>query len=245
MKVRIKLIEDGIMPIKMHETDAGFDCYARSKKQLKNGKIMYELGFSIEIPRGYAAFMFPRSSIFDYDMSLTNCVGVIDSGYRGEVKAVFRVEGDYALPNGENPNLYNVGDRVCQMIIMPYPEIELVETDTLSDSDRGTGGFGSTGKNKADVRMPVAFDDGKREIEDFDGWKRGIMEFVEKCPSEWRRGQSVFNTLESIYGDIVRKVCFEQHIDCFYDDKRTDDFLIAVFDALVRGNDHETKNPLF
>ena len=71
-------------------------------------------------------------------MTMANCVGVIDSGYRGEVTAKFMTHL-FAKP-------YDKGDRVAQMIIMPYPHVDIVEVDELSESDRGDGGYGSTGK---------------------------------------------------------------------------------------------------
>jgi dUTP pyrophosphatase len=71
-------------------------------------------------------------------MTLTNCVGVIDSDYRGEITAVFA--------GGDIRTEYKVGDRICQLIIMPYPVVEFIEAKELSDTARGTGGYGSTGK---------------------------------------------------------------------------------------------------
>lgn len=67
---------------------------------------------------------------------MSNCVGVIDSGYRGEISAVMI---------GTSPSSYDVGERVCQLIIMPYPQIEFEEVVELSETDRGIGGYGSTG----------------------------------------------------------------------------------------------------
>ena len=84
--------------------------------------------------------MFPRSSVYKQNLSLCNCVGVIDSGYRGSIKFNFRLVGKYFS------NVYNVGDKIGQIIIMPYPKINFVEVEELSDSDRGKNGFGSTDK---------------------------------------------------------------------------------------------------
>lgn len=138
MKVNIKLIEDGKMPVKMHETDAGFDCYARELVNLRN-QIKYNLGFAIEIPQGHVGLVFPRSSVCKTGLSMSNSVGVIDSDYRGEVSAV------YNNVDTEKER-YKVGDRVCQLIIIPYPEIELKQVERLSETERGEGGYGSTGK---------------------------------------------------------------------------------------------------
>lgn len=138
MEVKIKLIEDGKIPIKMHKTDAGFDCYARELVNLGN-QIKYNLGFAIEIPQGHVGLVFPRSSVFKTGLSMSNSVGVIDSDYRGEVSAV------YNNVDTEKER-YKVGDRVCQLIIMPYPEIELKQVEKLSETERGEGGYGSTGR---------------------------------------------------------------------------------------------------
>ena len=93
----------------------------------------------MEIPQGYVGLIFPRSSVRNQDLLLTNCVGVIDSGYRGELQATFK------KTNGLDSTKYNVGDRGAQIIILPYPQVFMVESDELSDTERGTGGFGSTG----------------------------------------------------------------------------------------------------
>lgn len=140
MEVRIKkLTENAKMPTKAHATDAGYDLYAASTSVDKNYNVVYGTGIAVEIPAGYVGLVFPRSSIASKDIMLSNSVGVIDSGYRGEVMAKFkRVTGEF--------DSYQVGDRIAQLIIIPYPEVTFVEVDELSDSDRGVGGYGSTGK---------------------------------------------------------------------------------------------------
>ncbi len=102
--------------------------------------VTYGFGIALEIPRGYVGLIFPRSSVRKYDLSLTNSVGVIDSGYRGEIQATFK------KTNGQDSFKYNTGERGAQMIMMPHPNIELIEFKDLSSSERGEGGFGSTGK---------------------------------------------------------------------------------------------------
>lgn len=140
MEVRIKkLTENAKMPTKAHATDAGYDLYAVSTSVDKNYNVVYGTGIAVEIPAGYVGLVFPRSSIASKDIMLSNSVGVIDSGYRGEVMAKFkRVTGEF--------DSYQVGDRIAQLIIIPYPEVVFVEADELTDSDRGIGGYGSTGK---------------------------------------------------------------------------------------------------
>lgn len=140
MKVKIKKVTaSAVLPTKAHATDAGYDLYASSKEVDDFGNTVYGTGIAVEIPKGYVGLVFPRSSIYKYALALSNAVGVIDSGYRGEIMAKFR-RTQYC------ENEYQLGERIAQLIIMPYPEIEFEEVDELSDSDRGEGGYGSSGK---------------------------------------------------------------------------------------------------
>lgn len=137
LKVKIKKLHpDATVPKYAKSGDAGMDLVAVSK-EVKNTKIKYGTGLAFEIPEGYVGLIFPRSSIHKTGLTLTNCVGVVDSGYRGEVMFFFEHLFDR--------NDYEIGDRIGQIIIMPYPYIELQESEELSDTERGQGGFGSTG----------------------------------------------------------------------------------------------------
>jgi dUTP pyrophosphatase len=141
MKVKIKKLHPlAVIPTYAKSGDAGMDLVATSIISDTTFDITYGLGISIEIPEGFVGLVFPRSSIRKYDLALTNCVGVIDSGYRGELQATFR------KIHGHASDIYNVGDKIFQMIIIPYPQIQFEEVDELSDTERGEGGFGSTGK---------------------------------------------------------------------------------------------------
>ena len=141
MKVRIKrLNENAVIPSYAKDGDAGMDLIATSIIGEEPFQITYGLGVALEIPKGFVGLVFPRSSIRKTDLSLTNCVGVIDSGYRGELQATFRKH------KGVASKTYEVGDRIAQIMIIPHPEIEFEEADELSDTERGDGGFGSTGK---------------------------------------------------------------------------------------------------
>ena len=142
LNIKIKrLTPTAKLPTKAHATDAGYDLYA-SSCHYDNGLIVYGTGVAVEIPRGYVGLVFPRSSICNYHLQLSNSVGVIDSGYRGEVKAKFNI----LYNDNGGRSLYGTGDRIAQLIIMPYPEVVFEEVDELSDSDRGTGGYGSSGR---------------------------------------------------------------------------------------------------
>jgi dUTP pyrophosphatase len=138
MEVKIKKLHDlAIIPSYAKDGDAGMDLFITEIKSENRLDITYGFGIAMEIPKGYVGLIFPRSSIRKTDLILSNSVGVIDSGYRGEIQATFRKTG---------VDFYNVGDRGAQIIILPYPTVEFKEVNELSDTDRGTGGFGSTGK---------------------------------------------------------------------------------------------------
>lgn len=139
-KVKVKrLHEDAVLPIRAHSDDAGADLVAVSR-DFKNGNHIYGTGLAFQIPEEYALLIFPRSSVRKYDLSLANCVGVIDSGYRGEVMVTFR-------PTKEgNREIYNVGDRVAQAVLVPVSLCEFEEADELTETTRGEGGHGSSGK---------------------------------------------------------------------------------------------------
>ena len=142
MKVKIKkLSHDAKIPKYAKMGDACMDLYAVSYEIDKCGNHTYNTGIAVEIPEGYVGLVFPRSSISKtYDMSLRNSVGVIDSGYRGPL--ILKFAGSL-----NRTGRYLAGDRVGQLMILPYPQIEFEEVDELSDSERGSGGFGSTGTN--------------------------------------------------------------------------------------------------
>lgn len=144
MKVKIKkLCDNAVMPTKGHATDAGFDLYCTSTEvNWEKRQLVCHTGLAFEIPDGYVGLLFPRSSVSNKPLMMANSVGVIDSGYRGEVTAKFKITG----MNEIYASNYQVGDKIVQMIIIPYPKIEFVEAESLSDSDRGTGGYGSTGR---------------------------------------------------------------------------------------------------
>jgi dUTP pyrophosphatase len=154
MKVRIKKINPlAQIPTYAKDGDAGMDVIATSIISDTPTQITYGLGIALEIPNGFVGLVFPRSSIRKTGLQLSNSVGVIDSGYRGELQATFnKLFGGEAMYDEMKvkeiqPNdFYKVGDRVAQIMIIPHPPIEFDEVDELSDTERGEGGFGSTGK---------------------------------------------------------------------------------------------------
>jgi dUTP pyrophosphatase len=143
MVVKIKkLVENAVIPAYSKKGDAGLDLTAVSVSFEKN-YVSYKTGLAVEIPEGFVGLLFPRSSNSKMDLILTNSVGVIDSGYRGEIELRYKL-----VSNGVTPSIvgtYNIGDRVGQLIIIPYPSIEFQEVTELSTTERNTGGYGSTG----------------------------------------------------------------------------------------------------
>jgi dUTP pyrophosphatase len=175
MQVKIKrLSENAVVPTYGKPGDAGMDLTATTMHFDAEGNVVYGTGMAFEIPEGYVGLLFPRSSNAKKDLLLTNSVGVIDSGYRGEVSFKFKPAAFFAddawaepgtigndsetfdytiLPKGQNqdhhgyePQFYKVGERVGQIIIMPYPQVTFEEVSELSSTERGEGAFGSTGK---------------------------------------------------------------------------------------------------
>jgi dUTP pyrophosphatase len=176
MKLKIKKLDPlATIPSYAKGGDACFDLTAVSVSSA-NDYIEYDTGLAVEIPEGYVGLIFPRSSVTNKDLMLKNSVGIIDSGFRGSIRFRFNVvrqsirneatEEDYQTYFTENqitdpkqiqyirnkglsrysPNSYNVGERIGQMMILPYPTVEFEEVDELSNTERGHGGYGSTGQ---------------------------------------------------------------------------------------------------
>jgi len=135
-----KLHPASTSPSYAKEGDAGMDLVATEIISDETFQIVYDTGIALEIPEGFVGLVFPRSSIRKYDVSLINSVGVIDSGYRGTIQVTFYKR------RGVASRVYEVGDRICQLMIIPYPKVDLVQVDSLSETTRGEGGHGSTGK---------------------------------------------------------------------------------------------------
>lgn len=148
MNIKFKrLTENAIAPVKAHATDAGFDltCSSITTEINERGQliIVYHTGLAFEIPEGYFGALVPRSSIANKTLTLTNCIGVIDAGYRGEVMAKMKATTDVI------PAVYKEGERFAQLLILPVPEVQFEESTELSESDRGENGYGSTDQTSA------------------------------------------------------------------------------------------------
>lgn len=145
MKVNVKKLDsNAVLPTYAKHGDAGMDLTATSKSYDEHGNVVYGTSLAFEIPTGFVGLLFPRSSNTKKDLILGNSVGVIDSGYRGEVVFKFRPVMPLERDIEFGPREYEIGDRIGQIVIMPVPQIEFNLVDELSTSDRGVGGFGST-----------------------------------------------------------------------------------------------------
>ena len=133
-----KLHPNAVIPSYAKEGDAGMDLTAVSVETTEDF-IAYKIGLAFEIPEGHVGLLFPRSGNSKKDLLLANSVAVIDSGYRGDIEFRFKLHG-----NGTK--IYEVGDRVGQIVILPYPTITFNEVEELSETQRGATGFGSSGK---------------------------------------------------------------------------------------------------
>lgn len=140
MKLKIKKLHpDAIIPSYAHEGDAGMDLFAPERVELLPGeRKSIPLGLSMEIPYGYVILLWDKSGI-SHKFGLKSFGGVVDSGYRGEVCAGI-------MNLSDKPYVFEKGNKVIQMLIQKVEEMEVEEVDGLSESMRGAGGFGSTGK---------------------------------------------------------------------------------------------------
>lgn len=137
-----KLKEEAVLPLRAHEGDAGLDLYACEAAHIGPGeRWSVGTGIALEIPAGHAGLVLPRSGIArEHGISLVNSPGLIDSGYRGEVRVL--------LLNNDPAEIFRVaaGDRIAQLLITPIALAEPVEATALTESARGEGGFGSSGR---------------------------------------------------------------------------------------------------
>ena len=138
MKVHFKkLVQEAQTPKFGKPGDAGADLVATTMSN-HDDHLVYGVGLAVEIPEGMVGLVFPRSSIRQTDLFMANSVGVIDSGYRGEIFITFNIKKGAT-------RWYQVGDRIAQLVIMPVPLVKYVEVDELSETERGIAGHGSTG----------------------------------------------------------------------------------------------------
>ncbi len=151
-----KLHKDAVLPSYAKENDGAMDLTAVTEGVfVDDGEyyakdnyyyfIEYDTGIACEVPPGYVGLLLPRSSITKKQLFLGNSVGVLDAGYRDSIKFRFKIDRESTLNTLNLVNKYKRGERIGQLMIIPRPEIEPVWSDELSNSQRGLGGFGSSG----------------------------------------------------------------------------------------------------
>ena len=135
-----RLREDAVVPERAYSGDAGLDLAACERVELRPGqRALVGTGLAVAIPDGYAGFVQPRSGLAArHGLSVVNSPGLVDSGYRGELRVVL-LNTDETEPFVVEP-----GMRIAQLVVLPVPEVELVEVDELPESERGVRGFGSS-----------------------------------------------------------------------------------------------------
>ena len=145
MKVRIKKIKDeASLPSRGSEQAAGYDLYACPEEEkveiAPHGTVVIGTGLAAQVPEGYFGAIFARSGLAARSgLRPANCVGVLDSDYRGEIKVALHNDTD-------EPRYIGRGDRIAQLVILPYLSAEFEEAAELDDTERGDGGFGHTGR---------------------------------------------------------------------------------------------------
>jgi dUTP pyrophosphatase len=142
MQINLRRLDDGVLlPAAAHPGDAGLDLSSRIDLVLGVGeRAAIPTGVALSIPSGYAGLVIPRSGLARrHGVSLVNSPGLIDSGYRGEIEVL-------VVNHGEEPVRFERGQRVAQLVIVAVPAVTFVEVHELDDTERGSQGFGSTGR---------------------------------------------------------------------------------------------------
>lgn len=141
----------GVLPVRAHPTDAGADLVATEDTLMTKGfRVLVKTGVSVKIPKGYVGLLVPRSSLSKRNIIMTNSIGVIDSDYRGEIMASLEYCGkrpsEFMAPDYIDHTHIDAGERIVQLLIVPIVLAEFVPFEgEWNDTERGSGGFGSTG----------------------------------------------------------------------------------------------------
>lgn len=159
-----RLHKDAKVPTYITEDSAGLDITAISMEyDAKNRCMIYHTGLAVQLPKGYVGLLFPKSGIYKTTLNLRNCVGILDGDYTGEVKAYFKDDIEYGSrfllklriwfnrllkklnipqPLRSKIRRYEIGDKVIQMIVLPFPKVNFLKVEELDKTERGTKGFG-------------------------------------------------------------------------------------------------------
>lgn len=155
MELKFKRLKDSaVLPIRGTKGSAGIDLTCTNITTTLNEAnqlmLVYHTDLAVEIPEGYVGLLVPRSSIWKKSLCLTDSIGIIDSDFRGEIVAIMKATTDTV------PAIYKVGERFCQLVIVPIPEYTISEVENLTETERGEGGFGSTGTTNEGVNVSAA-----------------------------------------------------------------------------------------
>ena len=136
-----RLRDDAVVPVRAYEGDAGLDLTACERVELAPGeRALVGTGLAVAIPEGYAGFVQPRSGLAAKNgLTIVNTPGLVDSGYRGELKLILHNTDE------RHPFVVEPGMRIAQLVVLELPDVDPVEVDELPDSERGADGFGSSG----------------------------------------------------------------------------------------------------
>lgn len=165
MELKFKRLKDrAVLPIRGTKGAAGIDLtctdITTALNEANQLMMVYHTDLAVEIPEGYCGLLIPRSSIWKKSLWLTDNVGVIDSDYTGELMAVMKATTDTV------PAIYKPGERFCQLVIIPIPEYTITEVESLTETERGDGGFGSTGTTNEDIKEVSAATGSKEQLEE-------------------------------------------------------------------------------
>lgn len=155
MELKFKRLKDSaVLPIRGTKGAAGIDLTCTNITTTLNEAnqlmLVYHTDLAVEIPKGYVGLLVPRSSIWKKSLMLTDSLGIIDSDFRGEIVAIMKATTDTV------PAIYKQGERFCQLVILKKPEYTIKEVEELSKTERGEGGFGSTGTTNEDIKTVSA-----------------------------------------------------------------------------------------
>ena len=165
MELKFKRLKDrAVLPIRGTKGAAGIDLtctdITTALNEANQLMMVYHTDLAVEIPEGYCGLLIPRSSIWKKSLWLTDNVGVIDSDYTGEIMAVMKATTDVV------PAIYKPGERFCQLVIVPVPEYTIIEVENLTETERGEGGFGSTGTTNEDIKKVSAATGSEAQLEE-------------------------------------------------------------------------------
>ena len=165
MELKFKRLKDrAVLPIRGTKGAAGIDLtctdITTALNEANQLMLVYHTDLAVEIPEGYCGLLVPRSSIWKKSLWLTDNIGILDSDFRGEIQAYMKATTDVV------PAIYKPGERFCQLVIVPVPDYTITEAENLTETERGDGGFGSTGTTNEDIETGSAATGSEAQLEE-------------------------------------------------------------------------------